>query len=635
MKKFPLFQLTILSTLALAARPARAQVFTPQDQTPAATPCPGVVTQGVYDNFKTMLGEVLAANAGVIDGINQQIKDRVPDNQEKKVDVEITVMTLEQFQTQYEDDVDGLPGNENKTEAELKEEAEKLYNGDAAYTYITDKLNGGGVQKVRMVVFCKQDIANRVGDNDATSGYKMYEEIIHELVHAKLYAMIIMGLAEGDGAGQTGFTDHDHDAGNDAAERFFEEVKKFLDLMKKNLKLAYAPGSTRQNEMHGHCVLFDPGGNPVGTLEMQGLGIVSTGPVADLDFDGLDEVPIELLMLDLVGVQNPQFQIQLTPFCPETGTTEAQSPLDPFPTTSGFDLFYDVTTPFGTFQKFGQFSGTTNTWPPEDETLPRTSTMTPFGGMDLGSFTFVAADIDADGIPDHLDPDLDQDGIPDVEDPAPEDPDLDDDGVPDGADNCPSVPNASQADSDQGGLGDACDADDDNDGVADGADPAFDLCEPASNGTIACPCSNPPVGDLRGCNNSSATGGARILAAGQPDLSADTLVFTTNGERPTALSILLQGTIELPAGLVYGQGVRCLGGILKRLYAKSAVGGSITAPAGGDPSVSQRSAALGNPIGAGQIRLYLVFYRDPIVLGGCPAASTFNATRTLRVVWQP
>ena len=48
-----------------------------------------------------------------------------------------------------------------------------------------------------------------------------------------------------------------------------------------------------------------------------------------------------------------------------------------------------------------------------------------------------------------------------------------------------------------------------------------------------------------------------------------------------------------------------------------------------------RSAALGAPIPAGQSRWYLVYYRDPNVLGGCPAISTFNATQTGRVTWWP
>lgn len=51
--------------------------------------------------------------------------------------------------------------------------------------------------------------------------------------------------------------------------------------------------------------------------------------------------------------------------------------------------------------------------------------------------------------------------------------------------------------------------------------------------------------------------------------------------------------------------------------------------------MSARSAAKGNVIAAGQIRAYLLFYRDPAVLGGCPAGSTFNATEAWVATWSP
>jgi len=162
------------------------------------------------------------------------------------------------------------------------------------------------------------------------------------------------------------------------------------------------------------------------------------------------------------------------------------------------------------------------------------------------------------------------------------------------------------------------------------------VCHPGLDGAQPCPCSNPPSAPGRGCDNSSGTGGALLAASGVAYLSADTLVFTTQGERPTALSVVLQGDGFVPAGPAYGQGVRCVGGNLKRLYTKSASGGSITAPnsGAGEPSVSARSAAVGAPIQPGQNRWYLVYYRDPIVLGGCAANRTFNATQTGRITWR-
>jgi hypothetical protein len=163
------------------------------------------------------------------------------------------------------------------------------------------------------------------------------------------------------------------------------------------------------------------------------------------------------------------------------------------------------------------------------------------------------------------------------------------------------------------------------------------LCDPGSAGLVACPCANPPSGPGRGCDNSAITGGAILAAFGGTYLSSDSLTFTTSGEPPTAFSIVMQGNALLSSGVVYGQGVRCVGGATKRLFTKTAVAGSITAPdfGAGDPTVSARSAAKGDVIRPGQSRWYLVYYRDPIVLGGCPASSTFNATQTGQVSWWP
>ena len=161
------------------------------------------------------------------------------------------------------------------------------------------------------------------------------------------------------------------------------------------------------------------------------------------------------------------------------------------------------------------------------------------------------------------------------------------------------------------------------------------VCHPGVDGVIGCPCGNPPAAVGRGCENSSATGGAFLTASGQAYLAADSLVLTTFAEKPTALSIVLQGSATIPAGVVYGQGVRCVGGSLVRLYTRNAVSGSVSVPAAGDPSVSAQSAAKGDTIPPGQTRWYLVYYRDGNVLGGCPATSKFNATQTGRITWMP
>ena len=83
------------------------------------------------------------------------------------------------------------------------------------------------------------------------------------------------------------------------------------------------------------------------------------------------------------------------------------------------------------------------------------------------------------------------------------------------------------------------------------------------------PCSNPPSGSSRGCDNSSSTGGATLTAAGGTYLSSDSLVFETSGEKPNALSILMQGNGSVASGIPLGQGIRCVGGsIIRRLFIK-------------------------------------------------------------------
>jgi Tol biopolymer transport system component len=148
----------------------------------------------------------------------------------------------------------------------------------------------------------------------------------------------------------------------------------------------------------------------------------------------------------------------------------------------------------------------------------------------------------------------------------------------------------------------------------------------------ACPCGN--SGHSRhGCENSQATGGSQLTARGTRRLSEDTFVLTSAGELPSVLSIFLQGNASV-APLVYGDGLRCIGGTLKRLYAKNAIGGVASAPEGSEPSVSERSSALGDAIPAGATRWYQVFYRDPNpTFCPNPPGNTWNISSGVQASW--
>lgn len=151
----------------------------------------------------------------------------------------------------------------------------------------------------------------------------------------------------------------------------------------------------------------------------------------------------------------------------------------------------------------------------------------------------------------------------------------------------------------------------------------------SGDGSLAtpCPCGNVGAGG-RGCPNSSGSGGARLEAAGatQPD-SVHLLAW---GLGPNAFALFLQGDAA-SGGVPFGDGVRCVGGNVKRLFSKTASGGAVRAPAAGDVSLSARSAARGDVLTPGSTRYYDVYYRDPNV-SFCPGA-TFNVTNAVRVNW--
>jgi Tol biopolymer transport system component len=147
----------------------------------------------------------------------------------------------------------------------------------------------------------------------------------------------------------------------------------------------------------------------------------------------------------------------------------------------------------------------------------------------------------------------------------------------------------------------------------------------------ACPCGNSGAAG-RGCENSAATGGALLFATGT--IVPDTLQFCAQGELAGALSILLQGNTAVAPALSFGDGLRCAGGLLKRLYVANAVLGALSVPGAGDLSVSAQSGALGDPLGPGAQRFYQVYYRDPDP-GYCaaPAGNTWNVSNAVQILW--
>ncbi len=131
----------------------------------------------------------------------------------------------------------------------------------------------------------------------------------------------------------------------------------------------------------------------------------------------------------------------------------------------------------------------------------------------------------------------------------------------------------------------------------------------------------------RGCNNSLATAGARLAASGISSVASDSVVLQ-GSSMPNSSALYFQGTTRVNGGggAVFGDGLRCAGGTIVRLGAKSNSAGASQYPAAGDASVSVRGM-----VAVGNARTYQVWYRNAATF--C-TASTFNLTNRLELTWQ-
>lgn len=138
-----------------------------------------------------------------------------------------------------------------------------------------------------------------------------------------------------------------------------------------------------------------------------------------------------------------------------------------------------------------------------------------------------------------------------------------------------------------------------------------------------CPCGN-FGGPGRGCANSVEPAGALLDWSGAPE--PDTLVLRITGTPATASCVWLQG--DGLVDVVFGDGVRCVGGALVRLASTTNVNGAGQYPEPGDPSISTRAAIVP---GSAVVRSYQTYYRNAAA-GFCPPALV-NVSNGVRVLW--
>jgi hypothetical protein len=147
----------------------------------------------------------------------------------------------------------------------------------------------------------------------------------------------------------------------------------------------------------------------------------------------------------------------------------------------------------------------------------------------------------------------------------------------------------------------------------------------------ACPCGNTGLTG-RGCDNSVHTGGGALAATGSP--SPDTIVLDATNLLPSSSAFFQQAAIGLPTPAVFGDGVHCTAGVTRTLVTRRTAGGHASYPGAGEPSISARSAQLGDTLQPGMVRYYQVVYRDPNpAFCPSPSGSSFNVTNAVQVIW--
>jgi hypothetical protein len=160
--------------------------------------------------------------------------------------------------------------------------------------------------------------------------------------------------------------------------------------------------------------------------------------------------------------------------------------------------------------------------------------------------------------------------------------------------------------------------------------PGTAYCFGDSGSGTPCPCNNDNDGSVpgSGCANGVFASGARLKGVGRASVSTDTLVLITTGLEPNNSGLYFQAENDLTPGQIWGDGLRCAGGQLKRL------GVRLSDPTGRSDTSGYPlpiSVKAGN-VTAGDTKRYQCWYRN---LTGSPCGSLFNSSNGYAVIWGP
>jgi len=146
-----------------------------------------------------------------------------------------------------------------------------------------------------------------------------------------------------------------------------------------------------------------------------------------------------------------------------------------------------------------------------------------------------------------------------------------------------------------------------------------------------CPCSNDNDGSVlgSGCDNGVNSSGARLTASGVASVGTDTLKLTTTGVEPTNWGLYFQAENRTGggAGTVFGDGLRCAGGDLRRLQPRPADANGMSF------TTVVISVKAGN-VSPGDVKRYQYWYRTQVAPPCGLGVNDFNLSNGYEVQWQ-
>ncbi len=145
-----------------------------------------------------------------------------------------------------------------------------------------------------------------------------------------------------------------------------------------------------------------------------------------------------------------------------------------------------------------------------------------------------------------------------------------------------------------------------------------------------CPCANDNDGSVRGsgCANGVFASGAQLSGQGLASVSADTLVLFATGLEPGNSGLYFQADNDLSPGSIWGDGLRCAGGNLKRLQVRFADA------AGASSTTIGISGKAGN-VQPGDTKYYQCWYRTNVDPPCGAGVNDFNTSNGYAVTWAP